>query len=638
MNNSGDRNIRLKGRIKWALVVYDLIIYAFVCLLMFVLYRNETGLTVPETLIQILMAGIPVFVFRFIWDVYSQIWRYGGIQSYIRLIMADILAGLVYFVLRFIVPVPKIIFPRYVSLFCTNLLLALMIRMIYRYAYKCADTDTVPGRILYFIFKIFAGKGVRPIRTESAQKIRTAIVGAGTTGINLADELLNNPGSIYMPVCFIDKDEGKIGRQIHGLPVLMETDAVGEYINAFDIQEAVLALPDVDNEQKRRLYDLYSNAGCQVKVYDYPLINSAENKRQLRDFDIEELLFRRPVRMDDSELKAFYEGKVILITGAGGSIGSEMGRQLARYSPERIILLDIYENGVYDLQQELRMSYKDLKIDIEIVSVCNEEGIDKIFDRYRPQVVLHAAAHKHVPLMEKNCIEAIENNIFGTLNVVRSAYRHKAERFIMISTDKAVNPTSIMGATKRVCEMIVQAYGAVSTGTVFLSTRFGNVLGSSGSVIPLFKRQIMHGGPVTITDKEIIRYFMTIPEACALVLHSGVLANNGELFVLDMGEPVKIMSLAETMIRLYGMVPGVDIKIVETGLRPGEKLYEELLVKDGKLGKTKNDLIFTEFDKPLSMEEIEEKLKALKDAVDTGSEETAREVLIKEVPTFIRKD
>ncbi len=638
MNNSGDRNIRLKGRIKWALVVYDLIIYAFVCLLMFVLYRNETGLTVTETLIQILMAGIPVFVFRFIWDVYSQIWRYGGIQSYIRLIMADILAGLVYFVLRFIVPVPKIIFPRYVSLFCTNLLLALMIRMIYRYAYKCADTDTVPGRILYFIFKIFAGKGVRPIRTESAQKIRTAIVGAGTTGINLADELLNNPGSIYMPVCFIDKDEGKIGRQIHGLPVLMETDAVGEYINAFDIQEAVLALPDVDNEQKRRLYDLYSNAGCQVKVYDYPLINSADNKRQLRDFDIEELLFRRPVRMDDSELKAFYEGKVILITGAGGSIGSEMGRQLARYSPERIILLDIYENGVYDLQQELRMSYKDLKIDIEIVSVCNEEGIDKIFDRYRPQVVLHAAAHKHVPLMEKNCIEAIENNIFGTLNVVRSAYRHKAERFIMISTDKAVNPTSIMGATKRVCEMIVQAYGAVSTGTVFSSTRFGNVLGSSGSVIPLFKRQIMHGGPVTVTDKEIIRYFMTIPEACSLVLHSGVLANNGELFVLDMGEPVKIMSLAETMIRLYGMVPGVDIKIVETGLRPGEKLYEELLVKDGRLGKTKNDLIFTEFDKPLSMEEIEEKLKALKDAVDTGSEETAREVLIKEVPTFIRKD
>ena len=638
MNNSGDRNIRLKGRIKWTLVVYDLIIYAFVCLLMFVLYRNETGLTVTETLIQILMAGIPVFVFRFIWDVYSQIWRYGGIQSYIRLIMADILAGLVYFVLRFIVPVPKIIFPRYVSLFCTNLLLALMIRMIYRYAYKCADTDTVPGRILYFIFKIFAGKGVRPIRTESAQKIRTAIVGAGTTGINLADELLNNPGSIYMPVCFIDKDEGKIGRQIHGLPVLMETDAVGEYINAFDIQEAVLAMPDVDNEQKRRLYDLYSNAGCQVKVYDYPLINSVENKRQLRDFDIEELLFRRPVRMDDSELKAFYEGKVILITGAGGSIGSEMGRQLARYSPERIILLDIYENGVYDLQQELRMSYKDLKIDIEIVSVCNEEGIDKIFDRYRPQVVLHAAAHKHVPLMEKNCIEAIENNIFGTLNVVRSAYRHKAERFIMISTDKAVNPTSIMGATKRVCEMIVQAYGAVSTGTVFSSTRFGNVLGSSGSVIPLFKRQIMHGGPVTVTDKEIIRYFMTIPEACALVLHSGVLANNGELFVLDMGEPVKIMSLAETMIRLYGMVPGVDIKIVETGLRPGEKLYEELLVKDGKLGKTKNDLIFTEFDKPLSMEEIEEKLKALKDAVDTGSEETAREALIKEVPTFIRKD
>ncbi len=638
MNNSGDRNVRFKGKNKWALVVYDLIIYALVCLLMFVLYRNETGLTVPETLIQILMAGIPVFVFRFIWDVYRQIWRYGGIQSYIRLIMADILAGLVYFVLRFIVPVPKIIFPRYVSLFCTNLLLALMIRMIYRYAYKCADTDTVSGRILYFIFRIFAGKGVRPIMTESAQKIRTAIVGAGTTGINLADELLNNPGSIYMPVCFIDKDEGKTGRQIHGLPVLMETEAIKEYINAFDIQEVVLAMPDVDNEQKKRLYDLYSKAGCQVKVYDYPLINSAEKKRQLRDFDIEELLFRRPVRMDDSELKAFYEGKIILITGAGGSIGSEMGRQLARYSPERIILLDIYENGVYDLQQELRMSYNDLKIDIEIVSVCNEEGIDKVFDRYRPQVVLHAAAHKHVPLMEKNCIEAIENNVFGTLNVVRSAYRHKAERFIMISTDKAVNPTSIMGATKRVCEMIVQAYGAVSTGTVFSSTRFGNVLGSSGSVIPLFKRQIMHGGPVTITDKEIIRYFMTIPEACSLVLHSGVLANNGELFVLDMGEPVKIMSLAETMIRLYGMVPGVDIKIVETGLRPGEKLYEELLVKDGRLGKTKNDLIFTEFDKPLSMKEIEEKLNALKAAVNTGSEETAREVLIKEVPTFIRKD
>ena len=355
----------------------------------------------------------------------------------------------------------------------------------------------------------------------------------------------------------------------------------------------------------------------------------------MRESDIEELLFRKAHVVMDERTKAYYRDKVILVTGGGGSIGSELCRQMARMDPKQIIILDVYENGAYDVQQELKMIYGDrLDLKIEICSITNQRALERVFQKYHPQIIINAAAHKHVPLMENNCIEAIHNNVFGTKNLVLLCERYDAERFLMLSTDKAVNPTNVMGATKRMCEMIVQSASTFGHAT-YSATRFGNVLGSAGSVIPLFKRQIANGGPVTITDKRMIRYFMTIPEASQLVLTSGSMAGNGELFVLDMGQPVRILDLAESMIRLSG---AQCIDIVETGLRPGEKLYEELLVKSERMDKTDNDLIFIERDRPLSWAEIEKKLSILGNACDTGDDDLAREALRQVVPTFYRPE
>ena len=387
----------------------------------------------------------------------------------------------------------------------------------------------------------------------------------------------------------------------------------------------------MSEEKKRELYAAYSEAGYKLKVYDYPMMQTAGTKRYLRDFDIEELLFRKPIAVADDKTGAFYRDKVILITGGGGSIGSELCRQLAKMEPKQIIILDIYENGAYDVQQELRIAYgAKLDLQIEICSITHVKALERVFETYRPQIVINAAAHKHVPLMEKNCIEAVYNNVFGTWNLVNLCEKYHTERFMMVSTDKAVNPTNVMGATKRMCEMIVQS-ASVWGHTKYSATRFGNVLGSAGSVIPLFKRQIASGGPITLTDRRIIRYFMTIPEASQLVLESGAMAQNGELFVLDMGQPVRILDLAESMIRLSG-VSGIEI--VETGLRPGEKLYEELLVKTETLTKTDNSLIFIEKDTPLSKAELEHRLGILGEAVASGSDENVRRALKGVVPTY----
>ncbi|MBE6892181.1 MAG: polysaccharide biosynthesis protein [Ruminococcaceae bacterium] len=387
----------------------------------------------------------------------------------------------------------------------------------------------------------------------------------------------------------------------------------------------------MDGEKKKKQYDFYSKAGYKIKVYDYPHMLSASKKRQLREFDIEELLFRKPVVMFDQKTNDYYKDKVVLITGGGGSIGSELCRQLAKMNPKTIIILDIYENGAYDVQQELRILYSgEVDIRIEICSITNKKALERVFEKYHPHIVINAAAHKHVPLMENNCIEAVENNVFGCKNLVEVCEEYGTERFMMVSTDKAVNPTNVMGATKRMCEMIVQS--ASTSGKVkYSATRFCNVLGSAGSVIPLFKKQILSGGPITITDKRIIRYFMTIPEASQLVLQSGAMAKNGEIFVLDMGQPVKILDLAENMIRLSGVH---NIEILETGLRPGEKLYEELLVKTEELDKTSNSLIFVERDRALGNEIIEDKLAKLENACLTGDDDYVRKVLKEVVPTF----
>lgn len=444
-----------------------------------------------------------------------------------------------------------------------------------------------------------------------------------------------NKMASYVPKCFVDIDKSKDGREIQGLPVLSENEATFQKLKKYGIQEIIFALPSMADERRTERYLYYKNAGYKVKMYDYPKMQMAGGKRALREFDIEELLFRAPRKLTNEKTKDYYNNKVILITGGGGSIGSELCRQIVKMGPEKLIILDIYENGAYDLLQELRIAYgNEPGLSVEIASITDSRAMERVFQKYHPQIVINAAAHKHVPLMENNCIEAIKNNVFGTAVVVEMCEKYGAERFMMVSTDKAVNPTNVMGATKRMCEMIVQS-ASINGKVKYSATRFGNVLGSAGSVIPLFKRQIQNGGPITITDKRIIRYFMTIPEASQLVLESGVLAHNGELLVLDMGKPIKILDLAENMIHLSG---AQNIEIVETGLRPGEKLYEELLVKTEELDKTENDLIFREKDKPLPAEEIRKKIRMLKDVCENGDDEQAREMLRKVVPTFKRPE
>ena len=363
--------------------------------------------------------------------------------------------------------------------------------------------------------------------------------------------------------------------------------------------------------------------------------------KDIRDISAEDLLFRAPIVIDRGEFSDYYSDKVVLVTGGGGSIGSELCRQIAECRPKKLIILDIYENNAYDIQQELLRKYgSELDLTVEIASVRDRERLDCLFAHYRPEIVFHAAAHKHVPLMEHSACEAVKNNIFGTLNVADMAEKHGSEKFILISSDKAVNPTNIMGATKRVCEMLIQS--RKNSRTVFAAVRFGNVLDSNGSVIPLFKRQISEGGPVTVTDKRIIRYLMTIPEASSLVMRAGAMAKRGELFVLDMGKPVRIYDLAVNMIRLAGLEPEVDIKIEEIGLRPGEKLYEELLINTERLEKTENRLIFIENDAPLGREELDKKLGVLSDALEgvrfSIDQAPVKEALKMVVPTFREPD
>ncbi|RGK37421.1 polysaccharide biosynthesis protein [[Ruminococcus] lactaris] len=618
-----------KRNIRWMLISYDIVVYAVVAVILLGLYSGMDRLSLTGIFQQICLSGICIFLVRFLGNIYGQVWRYGGIQCYIRLLFTDAVAFAGYLGLELLLPIEKISFARMLSLASLNLLGALALRMMYRYAYKCSDQKTIKGKCLTVMLRMFAG--IQSESDKEIQKIKVAIIGAGRVGVSLAEELLNNSEASYLPRCFIDVAKEKVGREIHDIPVYSEDEATFAKLGELEVQEIIFAIPSMEAEKKKKLYNYYKEAGYKLKVYDYPTMYAAGGKRHLREFDIEELLFRKPIVVADERTNAYYKDKVVLITGGGGSIGSELCRQLAKMKPKKIIILDIYENGAYDVQQELKIAHGNkLDLQIEICSITHKKALNRVFDKYHPQIIINAAAHKHVPLMEHNCIEAIYNNVFGTKNLVDLCEEYHAERFMMVSTDKAVNPTNVMGATKRMCEMIVQS--ASTHGTVkYSATRFGNVLGSAGSVIPLFKRQIANGGPVTITDKRIIRYFMTIPEASQLVLQSGALAHNGELFVLDMGQSVKIIDLAENMIRLSG-VQGITVQ--EIGLRPGEKLFEELLVKTEELDKTDNSMIFIERDTPLSAEEIQQKLEMLKEACDTGDDLIAKETLRKVVPTF----
>ena len=626
-----------KGRnaVRWALVFYDVVIILAIEVLLLILYGGSDRPTLIGLVQHSILGLLSIIGIRFLFGIYGTIWRYGGVQNYMRLMLSDGVAFIVYFILgRFVLPVHQLTFVKMLALVAMSLLGSLAIRMAYRYAFKCRNNDSLRGRTLLFFLKTFGRIDV--VRYRDVKKIRVAILGAGNLGNNLFDEIAMDNKSPYEVRCFIDGDKAKVGRHINGVVVLDEEAVTPEIlIQDYNVQEVFFAIHNYSQEKMRRFYETFTKAGIKVKNYDVPHMQSGGDKPQLKEFEIEELLFRTQKTVINEKTASYYRNKTILITGGGGSIGSELCRQIAKMEPKELIILDIYENCAYDIQQGLKMTYgSKLDLSVEIVSITNRKGMARVFETYRPDIVINAAAHKHVPLMEHNCAEAVENNVFGCLNVIQLCEEYGASRFMMVSTDKAVNPTNVMGATKRMCEMIEQAYS--TRGIVRCSaTRFGNVLGSAGSVIPLFKRQIASGGPVTITDKRIIRYFMTIPEASQLVLESGAMADNGELFVLDMGKPVKIMDLATNMISLMG---ARNIEIVETGLRPGEKLYEELLVKKEDLEKTDNDLIFVEKEKPITMEELEDKLSILQEALENSDDDGVREALRKVVPTFRRPE
>ena len=632
MKNQSD--IHQKKTIRWALVIYDFLIYVATAVLLFVIYKGSSYMTSQNKWIQLILAYVFIMLFRSIFRIYGLVWRYGGIQSYLKLMLSDFCAFIAFTALR-LTNMQRMTAVTSISLFTIELLLCLAMRMSYRYTYKFGNQDTTRGKVLRVLYRLFSGDSLTADVGAGTNKINIAIIGAGRVGTSLASELLGNAASAYLPRCYVDVNEEKIGKEIFGVPVISEDSATVETLSRYEIQEVVMAVTSPAPELKKAIYDRYKGMGYKVKVYDYPTMRTAGSKKSLREFDIDELLFRREIDVKDEKTYEYFKGKTTLVTGGGGSIGSELCRQIARMDPRQLIILDVYENGAYDLQQELKLEHgSKLNLKVEILSICNRPALERVFDHYRPNIVINAAAHKHVPLMEHNVIEAVENNVFGTLNAVELAEKYGVERFMMVSTDKAVNPTNVMGATKRMCEMICQAHSQSGSGTSFSATRFGNVLGSAGSVIPLFKKQILNGGPITITDKRIIRYFMTIPEASSLVLQSGVMAKNGELFVLDMGQPVKILDLAENLIRLSGLEPYKDIEIIETGLRPGEKLYEELLVRDEGLDKTDNELIFIERDKPLSMSELGLKLGVLKTALATESDASVKEALKAVVPTY----
>ena len=515
-----------------------------------------------------------------------------------------------------------------------------------------------PRKVFWALFFVFASWGVLLFRyifkrtfldlTGAGNRdnlVRTLIVGAGQAGRLILREIENaqfdenNPSKDLLPVGFVDDDITKQRSRIGSIAVLGTTPEIVKICEEHRIENIIVAIPSCDGDEKRRILDICSRTKCKIKVIPYisELIFSDGEQliAQAKEIKIEDLLGRNPIEFDRRKISGFIKGKVCMVTGGGGSIGSELVRQIAQYSPKQIIIVDIYENNAYDIQQELVLKYGGgLNLVTLISSVRDYDKMDMIFKEYRPQLVFHAAAHKHVPLMETVPEEAVKNNILGTYNVANLAERYKADKFVMISTDKAVNPTNVMGATKRACEMIIQHKAQTGTHTEFVTTRFGNVLGSNGSVIPLFRKQIESGNPVTVTHPDIIRYFMTIPEAVSLVLEAGAIAKGGEIFVLDMGAPVKITTLAENLIRMYGKVPYKDVPIIFTGLRPGEKLFEELLMDEEGLKSTDNKKIFIGNQIEIDGAEMLKKLERLREAAEANDSETTITLLADMVPTF----
>lgn len=540
--------------------------------------------------------------------LYSSLWEYAGIEELMRVVIASALATTVQYLGMHLLsqPVPRS-YPVLYFIFLTLAILSL--RLLYRWIrYVCRPHG-------------------HPVK-------RTMLIGAGSAGATVLRELHSSEKSENKVVCCIDDDSAKWGKSIRGVPIVGDRHTISTAAAKYRVEEIILAIPSVSARERKEIMAYCQATNCTLKTLPgiFQLANGDVSVQAIRKVEIEDLLGREAVHVDMAGIGEHIGGKTVLVTGGGGSIGSELCRQIAAYGPRQLIIFDIYENNAYNIQMELRRTHPELDLKVLIGSVRDRARLEAVFAQYLPDQVFHAAAHKHVPLMEDSPGEAVKNNILGTLNTAELADQYGARRFLLISTDKAVNPTNVMGASKRVCEMVIQMVGRRSK-TEFVAVRFGNVLGSNGSVIPLFKKQIAEGGPVTVTDPRIIRYFMTIPEAVSLVLQAGVYAHGGEIFILDMGEPVKIDDLARNMIRLSGFEPDVDIPIVYTGLRPGEKLFEELLLDSETDRKTQNDLIYIAKDEPFDDEALARAIERLGQAAAENSP-AIRELLAGIVPTY----
>ncbi len=607
---------RLFTRRKALLLVADIIVTFAAYLLATVLTFQWDDLFVSTDYLFViaLFAFVNVLVFG-LFHLYSGLWEFASYDTITQVFVSVILATIAGALLSWVIGVrpPIRVF-----------VVAFLLLMCF-----------VGGLRFIFRYKYFFGKQKRE-RATVAERPRTLLVGAGETGAMCINRMINGDYAIQgIPIAAVDDDPAKQGMRIHGVKVEGTRDDILRLVQEHEIEQIVVAILAAPPEQRRDIFSICTQTDCKLltlpDVHDIRV--SELGNISLREVSLSDLLGREEIVLDNRLVSSYIANKTVLITGAGGSIGSELVRQILPVFPKRLIFFDIYENGVFELRGEILEKQPDTEIHIEIGSVRDKRRLEEVFELYKPEVVLHAAAHKHVPLMEACPREAVKNNVFGTLNTVRTALDYQAERFIFISTDKAVNPANVMGATKRMGEMIIQAYAQMSTSTVFTAVRFGNVLGSNGSVIPIFKRQIAQGGPIRVTHPDITRYFMTIPEAARLVIQAGGLAKGGEIFILNMGQPVKILDLAKNMIRLSGLSEGKDISIEFSGLRPGEKLYEELLMDSEKTIATDYQDIMISIGEEVTSEQVLEKLELLR-AHTQDSDQAIKQALLEAVPTF----
>ncbi|SHH46881.1 polysaccharide biosynthesis protein [Clostridium grantii] len=609
---------KLKLRHKKVLLIFlDVIFVNFFYGFAFLLLEQRNEINIWG----FVLATCTYLFFFYVFKLYDSLWKFAGSYEFLNVIMANACATLTFNVLKIILLKQGLNFTRAVIFSLFTVTLTFSSRMFYRFLRR------------YMIF----------LQTKSMNSClipkKVMIIGAGYTGSLIIKEMLSNVHLGYSPQAVIDDNRSKWGSYINKVKVVGGRNQIRNYVKKENIEIIVIAIAKISQKEKVEIINICKETGCELKII--PAYNEILNDdvflSKMRDVAVEDLLGRDTVQLDMEGISVYLENRVVLVTGGGGSIGSELCRQISKFKPKQLLVLDIYENNAYDLQNELKTLFPNLNLTVLIASIRDKKRLEAIFAKFKPEVVFHAAAHKHVPLMEESPGEAIKNNVFGTLNLVECADKHGVDRFVQISTDKAVNPTNVMGATKRICEMIIQAIDKTSE-TKFVAVRFGNVLGSNGSVIPLFKKQIAAGGPVTLTHKDITRFFMTIPEAAQLVLQAGAFAGGGEIFVLDMGKPVKIYDLASDLIKLSGFEPEKEVKIEITGLRPGEKLYEELLMDEEDLGKTKHEKIFIGQPADISFEKLKNKLGGVRLLLEAEDDEMVFAVVRDLVPTYCSRN